>query len=155
MSTNTMDPSVDAQSVVMYGVIAGTFGLAGWLVWKRWFEGPLTGRGRNAPGFQTNVQKAWVPNPNAGKPIRGDIIERDDRHLYQSGTTSISYSNTSSSTPSPATNASKSYDDDWIPSSHKKATKGSKAVDSGADTETGGESEGPGAGKTKRRKGRR
>lgn len=94
-------------------------------------------------------------NPNAGKPIRGDIIERDDRHLYQSGTTSISYSNTSSSTPSPATNASKSYDDDWIPSSHKKATKGSKAVDSGADTETGGESEGPGAGKTKRRKGRR
>ncbi|KZP15105.1 hypothetical protein FIBSPDRAFT_833279 [Athelia psychrophila] len=114
--------AVDKEMLGIYGVFAGIVGLSGWFVWNRFLKGPLTGYGRGAEGFQTNVRQIYVPNPNARKAPR-EIIERDDRHLINH------------EPDEPLSASEKSYDEEWVPAGHIKGER--KKAGQDGDTEGG------------------
>ncbi|KAL7410724.1 hypothetical protein BDY24DRAFT_399147 [Mrakia frigida] len=74
---------LDAQTFFIALVLISVGGLTVRYVWRKFINPPAhSGYGWGSPGFITSgVRKAWVPNPNPGR----QIIERDDRHLYQDG----------------------------------------------------------------------
>lgn len=112
------------------------------MVRSRYAHHPQYGKG--APGFITaGVRKAWVENPNPGR----QIIERDDRHLYQPDAvgastvveappqhTTFSYRDRLAKEKEDAAagkakaKASSNVDEDWLPQGIKSAGSGKKKV---------------------------